>query len=991
MLDPYSNMFSNFRLPTGLALALLLCLTEFASSQDYPTHEELARHWAPVVFQDVDPDMTLNEGGRFDFVSCVDFDGNWRGDDNWDNAADPGYALRPYLYWWVTETETHWYVGYAVFHPRDWEFVGARLEPSRLTDHENDLEGAVFVLLKDGVSPYGDLRLVSTMAHNRFFYYRDESSGIALPMHRVSAGAPGLGLSCADPFGTDCDSSIYFAGSRPCLFVEARGHGIGKLTWALQESASGVILSDGRTYDFRGGDGVLYLPFPSAGSVPTEPSSLSIHTEHRYQLRSLDDLWSRRQDVGATTALFEEEFDFAAGECGIPRLSKYFCTDGAPWVLAASPPWGWENDDGTTGRGKWFLMPAHAVNDHIGPGFPDALMSGFYTYIRNPHLTDHMLPPTDLSASDTECTEVSISWTDNSTREDGYRVYRDGTLVCQTGPDAQSCSDYPPPDAPFSHEYRVVAFDACGESEAATDVGGLNAPPSLTSDDVSPGVGTTQELYRFEVTYRDPEGQPPSLARVYVNGSFWDMEPEAGSPDYTEAVFFVDVPGVSLGCGTFTHYYVFNDGQCGTLHDIRHPAHSDRDGPRVDSAEPWVRVVEPDGHGDHVPPDPGASFLIQWSTDDIDCPAGGCPLICSLYWDTDNDPANGGLVPIPGGSGLACPPGDHEFTWDMSPLPEDWYYIYIAVEDECGSTDDDYGNGPIVYGPIDECADNWSFTPTPFHSPGVDHHILVGPDDTHHLFYGDAADGGILMYSRKPTEGDWSVPVPIGACTGASTHPFGAAIEGSTIDVVFEKYLTSYELFHVRSSDGGATWSPEHPITADDGNYSRYPQISTSNGTTHLVWIEKIGSQGHNTIYYRRSQDAGNTWASPTELSDPAFSVSGPDDAPAIISQGDLVHVAFSHRWSDKVIYRRSTNAGFSWNASVTLAEPINMGDATMGCSGPDVYVAWEGRESGGNYAIFFTRSTSDGVSFDAARQVTFDEAHTRPALSATNGVVCIF
>ena len=85
---------------------------------------ELAYYWAPVWYQDTD-----SAAYRADYITNFDYDGNWVGNDNWDNLDL--YPLNATIYYSILETETHWFIGYYDFHPRDWSTSG-------LFQHEND-------------------------------------------------------------------------------------------------------------------------------------------------------------------------------------------------------------------------------------------------------------------------------------------------------------------------------------------------------------------------------------------------------------------------------------------------------------------------------------------------------------------------------------------------------------------------------------------------------------------------------------------------------------------------------------------------------------------------------------------------------------------------------------------------------------------------------------------------------------------------------------
>lgn len=180
---------------------------------------DLAEYWAPIIFQKVD---VFNEGnglgGRADFITKFDFDyddselptKNICGNDNWDNIAEiqiPSvsydYPLLPYVYYDVKETTTHWFIYYAVFHPRDWGYISISA-----LEHENDMESMLFVIKRDGTD-HGELIIIESMAHNIWMNYPID------PNITVDQGE------------SDINEGLNRYGvHRYVAFIEARGHGI---------------------------------------------------------------------------------------------------------------------------------------------------------------------------------------------------------------------------------------------------------------------------------------------------------------------------------------------------------------------------------------------------------------------------------------------------------------------------------------------------------------------------------------------------------------------------------------------------------------------------------------------------------------------------------------------------------------------------------------------------------------------------------------------
>lgn len=91
----------------------------YAQSPGFDADLALAARYAPVFYQG------LGQTPRFDYITNFDFDGDWRGDNNWQNADDPRFPLAAWVYFSVCETATHYFIHYAVFHPRDWKGVTA--------------------------------------------------------------------------------------------------------------------------------------------------------------------------------------------------------------------------------------------------------------------------------------------------------------------------------------------------------------------------------------------------------------------------------------------------------------------------------------------------------------------------------------------------------------------------------------------------------------------------------------------------------------------------------------------------------------------------------------------------------------------------------------------------------------------------------------------------------------------------------------------------
>ncbi len=109
---------------------------------------QLAKQFAPVVYQGLGPDPQADE------FTTVNFDGDWNPDNNWDNM--PLFPRPRAVYWDVMESTNHYFITYAFYFPRD--YAGFCLW---VHCHENDFEG-----MRVTVKKPSQIIKVEGLAHN---------------------------------------------------------------------------------------------------------------------------------------------------------------------------------------------------------------------------------------------------------------------------------------------------------------------------------------------------------------------------------------------------------------------------------------------------------------------------------------------------------------------------------------------------------------------------------------------------------------------------------------------------------------------------------------------------------------------------------------------------------------------------------------------------------------------------------------------------------
>ncbi len=317
------------------------CIADPAPS-DAEKRLDMAYHYAPVHHQDAS-----DSGYRYDMLARIDFNGNWDMASKWEAAATMGVPAA-HVYYSVVSTATHWYLVYAFYHPRDWT------NESFDQEHENDMEGLLLVVFRDG-SRYGKLEAAVTVAHLDFYSYTPG------PTH-LSAGAE------------DLDGNLgLIDGSHPLTYQEAKGHGV-------------YAYGGSHTED---GDGIWYYPsLPYLGheeatrpALPT-PQSGDTNPKAHYKLLDIFEaggLWDRRENAETFHSFGSFRGD-DGGECGDGVTVT--CSENSP-----HPPWGWDDvNDGPVFAGELAFDPAHLVGRyfHVTTAFAR-------DYERNPYAVEIVL------------------------------------------------------------------------------------------------------------------------------------------------------------------------------------------------------------------------------------------------------------------------------------------------------------------------------------------------------------------------------------------------------------------------------------------------------------------------------------------------------------------------------------------------------------------------------------------------------------------------
>ena len=301
------------------------------------TADELAYHWAPVHYQDINP--AYNDQSQVDYIIRIDRNlgsqegGLWDLSANWDKKMR--YPLNAYVYYSVVSTESHFYIGYYFFHAWDTQVTKKKLKckekwgipydcklvKERHEWETNDMEGALFVIKRDG--GVGNLEAVIVQGHGFLHtYLTNETKNSFDPKHKRPTT-----ISFSNEAMGSMNDDVY----RVITAQHAEGHGFGCYP---EWHAPG----DNPVADEGGGDHIRYIPSRIESEVPNyalihrdengkEKSGMDRFVYCKYKLINVFDadggFWAHRNE---------------------PNVFEWTSSNRLTFIGHSTPPWNWRGN-----------------------------------------------------------------------------------------------------------------------------------------------------------------------------------------------------------------------------------------------------------------------------------------------------------------------------------------------------------------------------------------------------------------------------------------------------------------------------------------------------------------------------------------------------------------------------------------------------------------------------------------------------------------------
>ena len=172
-------------------------------------------------------------------------------------------------------------------------------------------------------------------------------------------------------------------------------------------------------------------------------------------------------------------------------------------------------------------------------------------------------------------------------------------------------------------------------------------------------------------------------------------------------------------------------------------------------------------------------------------------------------------------------------------------------------------------------------------------------------------------------------------------------------------------------------------LTQNDDD-SVYPQISSSSDNIYIVWQESVGSYGTTNydIFFKKSNDNGDNFGSPINLSDNA----GFSEHPQIASVGNLIYVVWVDDSSGEreIMFSKSSDSGKTFSNSIVISRnSMSPYHVELAAEGQNVYVVWNSFGMETSNIILLSKSNDAGKTFGELTEIGVGDMETYPKIAA--------
>jgi predicted neuraminidase len=241
----------------------------------------------------------------------------------------------------------------------------------------------------------------------------------------------------------------------------------------------------------------------------------------------------------------------------------------------------------------------------------------------------------------------------------------------------------------------------------------------------------------------------------------------------------------------------------------------------------------------------------------------------------------------------------------------------------------------------------------------------------------------LLLFSAVAYGGTWTTTKRLTYNAGWSEYP-AIAVDGSNIYVVWQDNTPAShsEIYFKKSDDGGDTWTTNKRLTYNAG-YSEYPAIAVDASNIYVVWQDD--TPGNHEIYFKKSDDGGDTWTTSKRFTNNV----GSSRRPAIAVDGSNIYVV----WEDytpgnaEIYFKKSDDRGDTWTTNKRLTYNAGISEApVIAVDSSNIYVVWNGWTPG-FVEIYFKKSDDRGDTWTTSKRLTNNLGDFRYPAIAVDGL----
>ncbi len=256
--------------------------------------------------------------------------------------------------------------------------------------------------------------------------------------------------------------------------------------------------------------------------------------------------------------------------------------------------------------------------------------------------------------------------------------------------------------------------------------------------------------------------------------------------------------------------------------------------------------------------------------------------------------------------------------------------------------------------------------------------IAVGPSGQLHIVWQDSAPGNWQIYYKRSTDGGttWSAARRLTWTSGGSMSPAIAVDPDGRVHMLWNDATSGNdEIYYTKSADGGDTWATKKRLTWTSGG-STNPAIAVdSSGHLHAVWHDNTPANFE--IYYKRSTDCGATWTTGKRLT----WTLGDSVSPAVVADSSgTIHLVWEDRTPGnyEIYYKKSTDGGTTWttNKRLTWNAGWSQFPAIQVDSSDRLHVVWDDGTTG-NFEIYYKKSSNGGSTWTASRRLSWNSGYS--------------